>query len=191
MLTNGELPGQEIVKLLVEKANERARLSLAAAKSLREQGFPSAAYVWAVRSVEIFTKEFLLAPLHLTEVGAWSGALEKASKLFGSSNWDKAYARLEEFVGPIDKMLTDTDEDAWKYWRKSAVRVRGDIVHGKDEASDEDAELVIAYAEQLLLQLTLRMIVSKKHPIRDMFLGILEEGSKTLSSDEGGSHAAE
>ena len=61
---------------------------------------------------------------------------------------------------------------------------RGDIVHGVDEASTQEAELVVQWADQMLTQLKLRLIVAKKHPLHDVFISILEQARAALTDDD-------
>jgi hypothetical protein len=46
---------------------------------------------------------------------------------------------------------------------------RGTIVHGEHEGDREAAQAVLGYAEQLILQLKLRLLTSGKHPFSDVF----------------------
>lgn len=146
------------------------------------------AIVWTVRSVEIFVKEFLLAPSYLATVdGNWLKAVKKARRLFGSSEWAKAFRRIEEVYGPITPMLMEDGSDAYRYWHGPIVRFRGELVHGASEADEDDARPVLAYAEQLLLQLKLRMIVARSHPLHDEFMSAyrvaFEDYHGTMSID--------
>lgn len=141
------------------------------ARRLLENGLWAPAVVWTVRSVEIFFKEFLLAPSYLTDVdGNWSKAVTRASRLFGSSEWVKAFRRIDEVYGPIAPMLMEDGSDAYRYWHGPIVRFRGEIVHGASDADEKDARPVYAYAEQLMLQIKLRMITGGIHPLRDEFM---------------------
>ena len=152
---------------------DRANRSLDEAKRLREHGSYGPALVWAVRAGEIFTREFLLTPIFLDEKHDVPDALRRARKVFGSGNWIKAYALLEEHVGPIDSMVTDTEEDAWRHWNRHASEIRGAVVHGNAEISVELADWAISYVAQLFEQMVLRMIVSRKHPSSDVFMKVV------------------
>ena len=57
-------PGR-ILDVLIQTAIRRARSSIDQAHELVDAGFPGPAYVWAVRSIEIFVKEVMLLPLFL------------------------------------------------------------------------------------------------------------------------------
>lgn len=59
------VPADQFLKVASQKAGD----SLQVARELLEAGYPSPAFVWAVRAVEVFYKEFLLAP-HFYE-GDW------------------------------------------------------------------------------------------------------------------------
>lgn len=171
-------PAEEFLKV----ASRRAADSIQVARELLETGFPSPAFVWAVRAVEIFYKDFLLAP-HFYE-GDWETAVRKANKLFGSSKWDKAIAKIEEVFGPLDEMVTELGNDALDVWVKQIVRMRGDIVHGRRNADAETAQLAVGYADQLITQLKLRVVVTRKHPFSDIFMGIIEQGRRIYEGSE-------
>lgn len=164
---------------LLEVAHRRALLSLEAARELQSEGFADPAFVWAVRSVEIFTKEWMLAPAYMTHEGLdLSRAMKRASRKFGSSNWQAAFHEIERLCGPIDPMLTEANADAWLHWQKRAVTQRGDIVHGRpaSSATPEEVSSVIAYAGQLIDQLTLRMLTTDRHPAGSRFRSALQRG---------------
>jgi hypothetical protein len=163
-------------------ASRRSGDSIQVARELLEMGYPSPAFVWAVRAVEIFYKEFLLAPYYYD--GDWARAVRKANKLFGSSNWDKAIAKVDEVFGPLDKMVTEVGNDALDVWIKQIVRIRGDIVHGRMNAESETAQLAVGYADQLITQLKLRVVVTRKHPFSEVFMGIIEQGRKLYQESQ-------
>lgn len=169
-----EKPEVSEIAAYLSLAWERANTSLETARDLQAAGFLGPSFVWAVRSVEIFTREFLLMPVLWQETNDVSLALRRANKTLGSGNWAKAYATLEREIGPLDEMLTDGDEDAWKHWNRNASDIRGNVVHGHAEIDDQQAEWAISYAEQLFQQLVLRMIVSGNHPASDITLAIGE-----------------
>src|SRR5918996_4703273 len=167
----------------LEVASRRSGDSIQVARELLEMGYPSPAFVWAVRAVEIFYKEFLLAPYYYD--GDWACAVRKASKLFGSSNWDKAIVKVDEVFGPLDKMVTEVGNDALDVWIKQIVRIRGDIVHGRMNADADTSQMAIAYADQLMTQLKLRVVVTRKHPFSDVFMGIFEEAKRMYKESQG------
>lgn len=171
------------MELALPAASNRVSESLATAKALLEGGFPGPAYVWAVRSVEMFFKEFLLAPHFYEQAGQdWWKALKLAEREFGSSNWKRAMEKVEEVYGPLDPMLTDDDQDPFQVWRTGIVRVRGDIVHGRMGGLAQSANLVIAWAEQLVLQMKLRLIVARKHPVSKAFIDAYMQAVKLLKA---------
>lgn len=175
-MQEGDEAAYERLRRILATAHTRAQASVDEAEQLLDAGFPEPALVWAVRGVEIYFREFLLAPLLLDEHGNdWLAALRAAGKILGSGNWTKAYKRLESITGPLDDMVTDFGGNAWSHWKKRGVGLRGSVVHGDwlsepDGASDEDARWAIAYARQLMEQLTLRVIVTGKHPAADLLL---------------------
>lgn len=173
------VPADQFLKVASQKAGD----SLQVARELLEAGYPSPAFVWAVRAVEVFYKEFLLAP-HFYE-GDWGRAVRKANKLFGSSNWDKAVAKVDEVFGPLDRMVTEVGNDALDVWIKQIVRTRGDIVHGRMNADADTSQMAIAYADQLMTQLKLRVVVTRKHPFSDVFMGIFEEAKRMYKESQG------
>jgi hypothetical protein len=165
-------------------ASKRSEASLTWAKLLIQDGYAGPALVWAVRSVEIFLKEFVLAALFLGvgETPDWKRAVRKASALFESLSWRKALAKMDQEFGPLDKMTTHDGRDALEVWEKGIVVARHNIVHGREEASAEQATLVIKYAEQLILQLKLRLIVARKHPFSDVFMTIYEAARRRITA---------
>lgn len=186
----------ERLQKLLAAAHSRAQHSVNEAERLLTGGFAEPALVWAVRGVEIYFREFLLAPLLLDEhEDDWIAALRAAGKILGSGNWTKAYKRLESFTGPLDAMVTDFGGDAWAHWKNRAVGLRGDVVHGNwlgepRGVSGEDARWAIAYARQLMTQLTLRVIVTREHPAADLLVEALRRYAAT-SEVPGGSGEAE
>src|SRR5919106_706541 len=124
--------------------------------------------------------------LHLISTrGIGEGAVRKANKLFGSSNWDKAVAKVDEVFGPLDRMVTEVGNDALDVWIKQIVRTRGDIVHGRMNADADTSQMAIAYAAQLMTQLKLRVVVTRKHPFSDVFMGIFEEAKRMYKESQG------
>lgn len=169
---------EEFLKVASRKVDD----SIQVARELVEMGYPSPAFVWAVRAVEVFYKEFLLAP-HFYE-GDWALAVRKANKLFGSSNWSKAVAKVDEVFGPLDKVVTDVGSDALDVWIKQIVRIRGDIVHGRADTGLETADLAVRYADQLITQLKLRVVATQKHPFSSVFMRIIETGQSLYAEGE-------
>lgn len=185
----------ERLRQILTTAHARAQASVDDAERLLAAGFPEPALAWAVRGVEIYFREFLLAPLLLDEhEDDWIAALRRAAKILGSGNWTRAYKRLESLTGPLDAMVTDFGGDAWSHWKNRGVRLRGAVVHGNwlsepDGASDEDARWAIAYARQLMEQLTLRVIVSGNHPTADLLVDAARRFAPSGAPHEGSSEA--
>jgi hypothetical protein len=153
------------------------------AKRALEVGLPGPAYAWAVRSMEILMKEFMLLPMFLEELsGDLMRASKKARKLFGSSSWRRAMQVIQQKYGPLEPMLTEQNEDVWDLWESKVVRRRGEIVHGS-ECPMEEASLIAQWAEQMAVQLKLRLIVARKHPMHDVFMSIMEEGRKAFERE--------
>lgn len=182
----------EWIQDLLNAAHGRAKRSLEEAEGLLGSGFPSPALVWAVRSVEIFIKEFVLAPAYLQHTDDdWMKALQKAGKKFGNSNWSGAYKEIERLCGPLDSMTTDTGEDAWTHWEKNAVWLRGSVIHGDfrsgaDNATAEEATWAVQYAHQIFTQLTARILVTQKHPVYYALVATLRELDTEDDSGEEG-----
>lgn len=132
--------------------------------------------MWAVRSVEVFLKEFVLTAVFLTQDrdNDWDRAVRKASKLFERLKWQKAIAKMNAEFGPLDKMTTADGEDALEVWEREIVPARHNIVHGREEPTLEYAIQVVQWADQMIMQLKLRLIVGKKHPFSDVFAQIHE-----------------
>ena len=76
---------------------------------------------------------------------------------------------------------TDDGEDVWSVWKSRIVRRRGDTVHGRPTSAGDptrpEAELVVDWAEQMMTQLTLRLVRST-HPLHDLFVGALEKAAE-------------
>ena len=171
---------------VVRAAIARSKLSLAEARALHDASFPNAAYVWAVRSVEIYIKEVMLLPLFLERrEGDWRRAWRDTRDNFRSGNWRRAIRLVDEVYGPLDPMLTEDGTDVWDVWNKVVVGRRGDIVHGIAEASEEEAAAVLQWVEQMMVQLPLRLIVARKHPLHDFFMAALESARSTLEEAGG------
>jgi hypothetical protein len=127
-------PGGYLDEIL-KAAVRRSRGAAAEAHRLLEAGFPGPAYVWAVRSIEVFVKEVMLLPLVLEEIdlGAddhWEQAWKRVRELFGNGRWDLALRKVEEAYGNLDPMETDDGKDVWSVWKSRVVSRRGEIVHG-------------------------------------------------------------
>jgi hypothetical protein len=138
---------------------------------------------------------FSLRPSCLTSMeNDWIAALRAAGKILGHGNWTRAYKRLESLTGPLDAMVTDFGGDAWSHWKNRGVGLRGAVVHGNwlsepHGASDDDARWAIAYARQLMKQLTLRVIVTGNHPAADLLVDAARRFAPPGSSPRGSSES--
>lgn len=165
-------------------ASQRAGASLETAKDLLQAGYPSPALVWAVRSVEIFLKEFVLSARYTAEGVSWDRAFRKAGKLFDKLSWRNAFDEINEVFGPLDPMAGESGRDALDTWSAEVVPMRHNIVHGKAEATDHEADWAVAFAEQLILQLKLRLLVAGKHPFSEIFRHAYE-AARLAHDDQG------
>lgn len=154
----------------------RAAAARVEAAKLLEAGFAGPSLVWSVRAAEILVRDFHLLP-HFLEAGHdWNRAVKEAAGLLGNSNWSAAFAAAEEWYGPFDVPLTDDEQDAWQVWKRTVVRRRGDVVHGRpvvDVTSDEAAG-VLAFTERMATWYSQRFLTSPKHPIGAIFRQALE-----------------
>jgi hypothetical protein len=158
------------IQIAIARASESGDTS----KRLLEAGFPGPAYVWAVRSVEIYFKEVVLLPSYLEEFdGDWERSWREVAALFGSGKWSRARRRLNHVYGQMEPMITEDGQDVWDVWDSVVVKHRGDIVHGRAEPTAEEAMVVVAWQEQLRLQMTMRLITSR-HPLHDLFVAAIE-----------------
>ena len=172
------LASDDPIRQHLRAAFARADTSRREARRLLVAGFPAPAFVWAVRSAEMFMRDFVLTP-HFIETGSpWSKAMQQGSKILGSSNWSKAFAIVEEWYGPFDEpLLEDGSTNAWSFWETCLVRVRGDLVHGRavQDPSPEEVEGVLAFVERMASWYPQRFLASSKHPISRMFFELLHQ----------------
>lgn len=163
------------------KGMEAVRESLDTAAQLRASGCPSAAYVWAVRSVEIFFRQCVALCSYYDDGADVEEAIRRAERFVGSGNW----SRVWDLVNPLvqETPLTDADEDAWSHWKRYAVSTRGDIVHGRLDVDDQAAGWVIAYAERVVSWVTQRLAVSDRGPLRRLLLDLIS-ALREVSGDE-------
>jgi hypothetical protein len=172
-----------VFDVILRTAVTRARSSADEAQRLLDASFPGPAYVWAVRSIEIFVKEVMLLPLFLEEEPegewdvVWQNAWKRVSDTFGSGKWDRALRRVDVAYGPLDRMHTDDGRDVWAVWKSTVVPRRGNTVHGKPteegEITPEEAVAVVGWALQMMRQLSLRLVAARKHPFHDLIVGAL------------------
>ena len=166
---NGELDK------IIRAAFAQVRTSLDTARSLLASNFYGPAYVWAVRSVEVYLKEVVLLPLFLeTNDGDWVRARKSIRKLFSSGNWSRAIKKIEEEYGPFDPMLTEDNKNVWDIWKQTIVGRRGDTVHGLVDTQRSETEIVVKWAEMMTEQLSMRLIAAGRHPLSDMILQVID-----------------
>jgi hypothetical protein len=165
---------RELLPLAIKHTTE----SLETAKSLYAAGFSSPAFVWAVRSAEIFFREALLFPLEYERTGDVAEAFAATRELFGSGKWERSLRRVRAsygLTGPDHDALLESGEDAWGYWRHIGVDVRGDAVHGRVEAEPERAEWAIAFVEQMRTWFTIRVMTAEEGPFAGLFIDMIEQ----------------
>ena len=173
-------PGGELDNL-IKTAIARSGASLAEAHALLDAGFPGPAFVWAVRSIEIYVKEVMLLPLFLEEThGDEELAWRKARELFDPSKWARAIRKVDEVYGPLEPMTTEDGKNVWDVWKsREIVGKRGDVVHGRIDATAEETSTLLVWAEQMKTQLTLRLITAGKHPLHDLLVAVLQEAGRS------------
>jgi hypothetical protein len=183
--------------ITIQAAIRRSRDSAAEARRLLASEFPGPAYVWAVRSIEIFIKEVMLLPVFLEEIEGepddfdrvWTDSWKQVRECFRNDRWDAALCKVQDAYGALDPLpLTDDGEDVWSVWKSRIVRRRGDTVHGRptDEGdpTPPEAELVVEWAEQMMTQLTLRLTLTT-HPLHDLFAATFERARQAYQDEQG------
>jgi len=160
---------------IIRAAFARVRTSLDTARGLLASNFCGPAYVWAVRSVEVYLKEVVLLPLFLeTNDGDWVKARKSIRRLFGSGNWSGAIKKIEQEYGPFKPMLTEDNENVWDAWKQTIVGRRGNAVHGLIDPERSETEMVIMWAGMMTEQLSMRLAAAGKHPLSDMVLQAID-----------------
>ncbi len=177
-------PGSQLEQI-VQTAIGRSRASLNEAQRLRDGGFAGPAMVWAVRSVEIFTKEVMLLP-HFLEVthGDWKLSWRKVRRLFDDGNWKVVLTTVDDAFGPLEPMLTDDGKNVLDIWRTTVAGRRGSVVHGGSDSTPEEASLLVQWAEMMMTQLTLRLIHARKHPLADFFGHAIKTAAHLVIANE-------
>ena len=171
----------ELDKIL-RAAIARVRVSIDTAQRLLASNFYGPAYVWAVRSVEVYLKEVILLPLFLeTHYGDWRKARRSVRRLFGPGNWSRAIQKIEREYGPLDPMLTEDNENVWAVWKQVVVGMRGETVHGLVDPERSETEMVIKWAGMMTEQLSMRLIAARRHPLSDIFLQAIDQARKESS----------
>lgn len=147
--------------------------------------FYGPALVWAVRAAEILMRDFVLAPHFMQEGHSWTRSLRMGSKILGSNEWNRAFAKAEEWWGPFDEPLTTDDSNAWQVWVSRVVKLRGDIIHGRPvtDATHEESLRVLGFVERMLTWYPQRFLVSPRHPMSQEFLAALEAARREMGNE--------
>jgi hypothetical protein len=172
-------------------AIEHTRKSLDTAQQLLDAGFPSAAFVWATRSAEIFMREALLFPLWYEETGDVRASFSEVRDFLGSGKWSRSIRRVREaygLIGDEHDALTDSGEDAFVAWTRDFVRPRGEIVHGRAEADEVMAATAIAFAERMREWFTLRVISSEAGPFAGTLREVFEHARALYEAEQAQAH---
>ncbi len=167
-------------------AVDHTRKSLQTAQALLDAGFPSAAFVWATRSAEIFIREALLFPLAFEETGDVRASFTEVRDLFGSGRWNLSIRRAREaygLEGTEHEALTETGEDAFGAWTRDFVGPRGEIVHGRAEADTEMAATAIAFADRMREWFTIRIVTADTGPFAGALYQMFEQ-ARTMYEQE-------
>lgn len=153
----------------------RARGSLETARQLNDAGFPTPAFVWAVRSAEMFLRDCVLFCHFFEESGDVDKALKKARRVLRKGKWAAAIRFVETEFGPFDQALTTDGENAWAVWQRWHVSARGEMVHGRMEATSEQAQWTIDFAERFISWFSQRLATSERGPLRGALRKLIEE----------------
>lgn len=179
-----ELPDMpvELIRRLTEGGRGRALAALDEARRLNAAGFHGPAYAWAVRAAEVFMRDFVLAPRFMLAGLPWRKAWAKGSKILGSSNWSRAFAKADEWYGPFDEPLTTDNRNAWKTWTTEAIVARGQVVHGHaiHPPTADEAAGAIAFVDRLVSWWTQRLTTSGQHPAGQEFREALDAAREAL-----------
>lgn len=157
-------------------ALKRAEAERLMARRLHEMGLYSQSLVWSVRATEILVRDALVAPRFVGEGQTIPLAIRSASRILGTSNWERAFARIEEWYGPFDDALTEDAEDAWRVWSARIVKRRGDLVHGRlvPPATEDESDRVLRFADRMATWFPQRLLVAGKHPLNHAFREAIE-----------------
>lgn len=161
--------------------------SLDTARKLLTDGFPSPAFVWAVRSAEIFLREALLFPIWFAETGDVEHSFREVRRSFGDGGrWNLSIRRVREaygLEGDDHDALTDSGEDAFAAWTRDFVGPRGEIVHGRTEADDYMAETAIAFTDRMREWFTIRVVASDRGPFAGTLREIFEQARSLYEAE--------
>jgi HEPN domain-containing protein len=181
-----------VVNVFWPQAKAKTDESLETARTLSAAGFHTPAFVWAVRSAEIFMRECLLF-LHLyEEMGDIRRAFRRTQQIFGKgSDWNRALRFVqEEFDLDYSDALTSDDRDAFAVWQNEGVMGRHNMVHGLAEATPDMAAGVISFVGRFVEYFAQRLVVADRGPLRGVLRALLEEARRLYeeeSSREDGS----
>jgi hypothetical protein len=127
----------------------------------------------------------MLLPLFLDlHDGDWTLAWSEVRRTFKSGRWGLAVRIIDQTFGPLVPMMTENNQNVWTVWNRIVVPLRGNVVHGVAEATSEEAATILAWADQMMLQLSLRLITAAKHPLHSFFVAALEEAAGQIQSLE-------
>lgn len=173
------------IDVALRVGSKRVEVSIEVAKALLDAGFSSPAFVWSVRSAEIFLKDFVLAPHFLArDGGEWIDAVRKADDVLRHKRWPETLKLIDQMFGPLEAMLTEDDEEARDVWLREFIPTRNSIIHGRIDVSHETAKLCIEWVEQLVFQMKLRLLIEKKHPFYGVLSSALSEFFKRFPHEE-------
>lgn len=157
--------------------HRNTKQSYETAAELADAGYWDPALVWAVRAGEILVREVLLFPIYFMQTGDVSASFSRVADTFGSGKWKRSLRIAHEGHGIDDEPLTDTDEDAWDHWRRWAVSMRADIVHGRATLDDDyHARWTIDYVERMHTWWSMRIITADTGPM----VGLAEDITRRM-----------
>jgi HEPN domain-containing protein len=159
-------------------AIENTRRSLESAQRLLDAGFSSPAFVWAIRSAEIFIREALLFPLEFEATGDVRASFSKVRGFHRSDQWSRSIARIREAYGlrgAHDTALTESGEDLFGAWSRDFVRPRAEVVHGRAEVDEAMARAAIAFTDRIRVWLTARIVGSDEGPLAGTLRNLFEQ----------------
>jgi hypothetical protein len=169
-------------------AIEHTLRSLDTAKELHAAGFLSPAFVWAVRSGEIFFREALLFPIEFEATGDITASFAKVRHLFQGGRWAQAIKRVRTaygLEGAEHDALIENGEAAWLYWSRHGVGPRGETVHGRCEIEDDETvEWAIAFVDRMREWFTLRVIMSEQGPFAGTLRELFERASEEYRREQ-------
>jgi hypothetical protein len=88
-------------------------------------------------------------------------------------------------TGPEHEALRENGEDAWAYWRREGVGLRGEVVHGRAEAEPERADWAISFVERMRTWFTLRVMASSTGPFSGVLVDVFAEARAAYERERG------